>query len=58
MNVARNDGKELKDYSDRQYVQDITSGKDLTWQNLIGKTSKQPALVIAVPIRKTIRPSG
>jgi len=52
MNVARNDGKDLKDYSDRQYVQDITSGKDLTWQNLIGKTSKKPALVIAVPIRK------
>jgi len=58
MNVARNDGKELKDYSDRQYVQDITSGKDLTWQNLIGKTSKQPALVIAVPIRKNNQTVG
>jgi len=58
MNVARNDGKELKDYSDRQYVQDITSGKDLTWQNLIGKTSKQPALVIAVPIRKNNQTIG
>jgi methyl-accepting chemotaxis protein len=52
MNVARNDGKDLRDYSDRQYVQDITSGKQLAWQNLIGKTSKQPALVIAVPIQK------
>jgi len=58
MNVARNDGKELKDYSDRQYVQDITSGKDLTWQNLIGKTPKQPALVIAVPIRKNNQTIG
>jgi methyl-accepting chemotaxis protein len=58
MNVARNDGKELKDYSDRQYVQDITSGKELTWQNLIGKTSKQPALVIAVPIRKNNQTIG
>ena len=52
MNVARNDDTDLKDYSDRQYVQDITAGKELAWQNLIGKTSKQPALVIAVPIRK------
>jgi methyl-accepting chemotaxis protein len=58
MNVARNDGKDLKDYSDRQYVQDITSGKELTWQNLIGKTSKQPALVIAVPIRKNNQTIG
>lgn len=52
MNVARNDDKDLRDYSDRQYVQDITSGQKLAWQNLIGKTSKQPALVIAVPIQK------
>jgi len=52
MNVARNDGKDLKDYSDRQYVQDVTSGKEIAWQNLIGKTSKKPALVIAVPIKK------
>jgi methyl-accepting chemotaxis protein len=52
MNVARNDGKDLKDYSDRQYVQDITAGKPMAWQNLIGKTSKKPALVLAVPIKK------
>lgn len=52
MNISRSDGKELKDYSDRQYVKDIISGKELTWQNLIGKTSKKPALVLAVPIRR------
>ena len=52
MNVARNDDGELRDYSDRQYVQEVMEGKDLAWQNLIGKTSKQPALVIAVPIRR------
>ena len=52
MNVARDDGKDLKDYSDRQYVQDIMAGKPMTWQNLIGKTSKKPALVLAVPISK------
>ncbi len=52
MNVARNDGKDLKDYSDRQYVQDVMAGKTVAWQNLIGKTSKKPALVLAVPIIK------
>ncbi len=51
MNIARNDGKALLDYSDRQYYKDIINGKELTWQTLIGKTSQKPALVIAVPIR-------
>ena len=51
MNVARSDGKSLKDYSNRQYVKDIAGGKKLAWQNLIGKTSKKPALVLAVPIK-------
>jgi methyl-accepting chemotaxis protein len=51
MNVARDDGRPLKDYSDRQYYKDIMAGKKLSWQTLIGKTSKQPALVIAVPIK-------
>ena len=52
MNVARDDGKRLKDYSDRQYYKDVISGKKLTWQTLIGKTSKKPALVMAVPIMR------
>ena len=51
MNVARNDGKPLKDYSDRQYYRDTISGKKLSWQTLIGKTSRKPALVLAVPIK-------
>lgn len=51
MNIARSDGKSLKDYSSRQYVKDVVSGSDLAWQNLIGKTSKKPALVLAVPIK-------
>ena len=58
MNVARNDGKDLKDYSDRQYVQDIMTGKAMAWQNLIGKTSKKPALVLAVPIVKNAKTVG
>ncbi len=52
MNVARSDGKPLKDYSDRQYYKDIIGGKKYTWQTLIGKTSKKPALVQAVPIKQ------
>jgi len=51
MNTARSDGKPLKNYSDRQYYKDVAiKGKKLTWQTLIGKTSKKPALVLAVPI--------
>lgn len=51
MNVARDDGNALKDYSDRQYYKDVIAGKKLSWQTLIGKTSKKPALVLAVPIK-------
>ena len=50
MNVARSDDVPPKDYSDRQYYKDIARGKQLSWQTLIGKTSKKPALVLAVPI--------
>jgi len=51
LNIARNDGKGLKNYSDRQYYKDVAiKEKALTWQTLIGKTSKKPALVLAVPI--------
>jgi len=58
LNVARNDGKPLKDYSDRQYYQDVIGGKKLSWQTLIGKTSKKPALVLAVPIKSGDRLVG
>jgi len=52
MNLARNDGNPLTDYADRQYYKDIMAGKPMAWQNLIGKTSKKPALVLAVPITR------
>ena len=51
-NVARSDDVPLKDYSDRQYYKDIIKGRSLSWQTLIGKTSKKPALVLSVPIRR------
>ncbi len=52
INMARSDGKGLKDYSDRQYYKGVAEGKPLAWQTLIGKTSKKPALVLAVPIKR------
>ncbi|MBM9603245.1 HAMP domain-containing protein [Desulfopila inferna] len=51
MNIARNDGNPLTDYSNRQYVKDVVGGAELAWQNAIGKTSKKPALIIGVPIK-------
>lgn len=50
-NIGRNDGKPLTDYSDRSYYKEVMQGKDLSWQVLIGKTSKKPAVVLAVPIK-------
>jgi len=51
MNVARSDDVPLKDYSDRQYYKDVIKGKNLSWQTVVGKTSKKPSLVLAVPIK-------
>lgn len=51
-NIARSDKNNLKNYAGRQYVKDITDGAKLAWQTLIGKTSKKPALVLAVPITR------
>jgi methyl-accepting chemotaxis protein len=52
MNVARNDDNPLLDYSDRDYYKETIGGKDLAWQTAIGKTSKKPALILAVPIKR------
>ena len=49
-NVARNDDAGLTDYSDRGYFKSIISGEPVAYQVVIGKTSGQPALVLAVPI--------
>ena len=50
LNVARSDDADLKDYSDREYYKSVTSGEPIAYQVVIGKTSGQPALVLAVPI--------
>jgi methyl-accepting chemotaxis protein len=50
MNVARNDEEAPKDYKDRTYVQLILGGAPSYQQVVVGKTSGQPALILAVPI--------
>jgi methyl-accepting chemotaxis protein len=51
MNIARSDNQPLVSYADRQYYKDIMAGKAVSWQTVTGRTSKIPALVVAVPIR-------
>jgi methyl-accepting chemotaxis protein len=51
-NVARSDSLPLADYTDRVYFKDVmSSGKEVSWETIIGKTSKKPALAMAVPIK-------
>jgi len=50
MNIARNDEEAPKDYKDRAYVQAVLGGAPSAQQVVIGKTSGQPALILAVPI--------
>jgi methyl-accepting chemotaxis protein len=58
-NVGRSDDKPPADYTDRQYFKDVVAmGKDLSWQTLLGKTSKKAALVIAVPVKENGRVVG
>ena len=52
MNVARSDDKSLVDYHDRSYVQGALKGNQLSWQNLIGRTSHKPTIVFSTPIRR------
>jgi GAF domain-containing protein/HAMP domain-containing protein len=50
MNIARNDEGELTDYSDRVWYKNALTGAPVTYQSLIGRTSKKPALVVSTPI--------
>jgi len=51
MNVARNDGKPLRKYADRQYYKDIIAGKTIAWHPMIQKSSEKSTLILAVPIK-------
>jgi len=50
-NISRTDNGALQDYSERGYFKEVMSGKPFAFETLIGKTSKKPALVMAVPIK-------
>ena len=50
-NLARSDGERLQDYSDRIWFQEAIAGK-ITYQTLVGRTSKQPAVCFSAPIRQ------
>jgi methyl-accepting chemotaxis protein len=58
MNIARSDNQPVVSYADRQYYKDIMAGKALSWQMVTGRTSKRPALIMAVPIRDGKRVVG
>lgn len=51
MNVARNDDQENKDYNDRLWYQGAMTGAPVTLQSLISRTTGEPALNLAAPIR-------
>ena len=50
-NVARSDGKAPKNYGDRLYFKGAMAGNDITYQALMGKTSKAPAVCIGAPVK-------
>lgn len=51
LNLARNDDGDLTDYSDRDWFKGPSTGSSITYQSLIGRTTKQPALVVSMPIK-------
>ncbi|MDJ0724187.1 MAG: ATP-binding protein [Prochloraceae cyanobacterium] len=51
-NVARSDNKETKYYGDRNYFKAAIAGKKISYQALIGRTTKKPAICLSAPIQK------
>ena len=52
INVTRSDDQAPKNYSDRPWFLGAKAGNDITYQTLIGRTSKKPSLCLSVPIRQ------
>ena len=52
INVARSDDKTPLNYGDRQYFKGAMAGQPVSYQALIGKTSKKPAVCIGSPIQQ------
>jgi methyl-accepting chemotaxis protein len=51
VNVARSDGGALTDYSDRDWFKQSRLGVPVVYEVVTGRTSGEPALVVAMPIR-------
>jgi methyl-accepting chemotaxis protein len=51
-NLARGDGEKLNDYSDLAWFQEAIAG-NTAYQTLVNRTSKQPAVCFAAPIRQS-----
>jgi methyl-accepting chemotaxis protein len=49
-NIGRSDDKPTVQYGDRSYFKQVTDGKPLGREVVIGKTSGKPALILAGPI--------
>ena len=58
MNIARSDGQVPRNYSDRVYYKGAIAGNDITYQTLISRTNKQPALCMSTPIKQDTVISG
>ena len=50
--LARNDNKKLGGYGDRYWFQGAMAGNSITYQALISRTNKKPALCLSAPIRQ------
>lgn len=57
-NIARSDNKPANKYPDRLWLKGAKAGNEITYQTLIGKTSKKPSLCLSVPIRQQTKISG
>ena len=51
-NVTRSDDKAPKSYPDRPWFQGARDGNSITYQTLIGRTSKKPSLCMSAPIKQ------
>lgn len=57
-NIARSDNKPANQYPDRLWLKGAKAGNEITYQTLIGKTSKKPSLCLSSPIRQQATISG
>jgi GAF domain-containing protein/HAMP domain-containing protein len=51
LNVARNDDQATEDYGDRQWYLGASTGAPVAFQSLVSRTTGEPSLNIAAPIR-------